>query len=90
MQNALLTTALLFCLATAGMAADQKKDAQAESKQTQQTQTARNDADKAMDYASSVKGDGMPQSGGQFKDLPDRPEGDPEAPQNQVEYGGGG
>jgi Ni/Co efflux regulator RcnB len=90
MRNALLTTALLFCLATASMAADQKKAAQAESKQTQQTQMARNDADRSMDHASSVKGDCVPQSGGQFKDLQDRPEGDPEAPQNPVEYGGGG
>jgi hypothetical protein len=90
MRNALLTTAIVFCLAMASMAADQKKDAQAESKQTPQTQMAPSDADKSMDYASSVNGDCMPLSGGHFKDLQDRPEGDPEAPQNQVEYGSGG
>jgi Ni/Co efflux regulator RcnB len=90
MRNALLTTAVVFCLATASMAADQKKDAQAQSKQTQQTQLAHNDADRSMDHASSVKSDCVPKSEEQSRDLQDGPKGDPEGPQNQVEYGGGG
>jgi hypothetical protein len=43
MRNALLTLTILFCLAAVSTAADQKKSAQAQPKQTQQTQVARND-----------------------------------------------
>jgi DNA-directed RNA polymerase specialized sigma24 family protein len=44
MRNALLTTAILICLATASIAADQKKDTQPQCKQTQQTQADRHDS----------------------------------------------
>lgn len=92
MRNALLTIPILFCLATASTAADQKKSAQPQSKQTQQTEVARNDTDGSMDYASSAKSDRMPKPGKQSKpkNAQEDSEGDPQAPQNQVEYGGGG
>jgi hypothetical protein len=88
MRNSLLTTAVLVCLATAGMADDQKKDGDAQPKKTEQTQMARNDAHRSIDYASSVN-NCWPKSGNS-KSLQDNPEADPAAPQNQVEYGGGG
>ncbi len=94
MRNALVTTAILFCLATAAVAGDQKQDAQLQSRQTKQTQMARNDANRSMDHASSAQSDCMPKAG---KDSAPRknkqqddPEGDPQASQNQVEFGGGG
>ncbi len=93
MRNTLLTTAILFCLAAPSMAADQKKNAQPQSKQTEeQTQVARNDADGYRDHASSAKSDCMPKPSKQSKpkNAQDDPEGDPQAAQNQVEYGGGG
>ncbi len=91
MRNALLTITILFCLA-ASMAADQKKSAKPQSKQPQQTQVARNDTGGSMDYASSANSDCMPKPGKQSKpkNAEDNPEGDPQASQNQVEYGGGG
>jgi len=92
MRNAFLITAVLFSLATAASAADQKKDAQPQSKQTEQTQVARYDADGSKDYASSAKSDRRPKPGkkSQPKNRQDNSEGDPQASQNQVEYGGGG
>jgi hypothetical protein len=92
MRNALLTLAILFCLVTAGTAADQKKSAQPQSKQTQQVQVTRNEGDRSMDDASSTKSDCLPKPGKQSKpkNAQDDPEGDPQASQNQVEYGGGG
>ncbi|HYN15305.1 MAG TPA: hypothetical protein VES66_05895 [Terriglobales bacterium] len=92
MRNALLITAALFCLATSALAADEKQNAQPQSKQTEQTQMARNDADGSMDHASSAKSDCMPKAGKQSqpKNRQDNSEGDPQASQNQVEYGGAG
>lgn len=92
-RNPFLITAVLFCLATAATAADQKKnDAQPQSKQTEQTEVARNDAGGPMDHASSTKSNCLPKAGqpSQPKNLQDDPEGDPQASQNEVEYGGGG
>ena len=90
MRNALFTTAILFCLATASMAAE-KKDAQTQSKQTQHTDAAYNDAGgTSTDYACSQKSDCMPKPGRQSDNLQNDPEGDPQASQNQVEYGGAG
>jgi len=92
MRNAFLITAVLFSLATAATAAEQKKDAQPQSTQTEQTQMARYDADGSMDHASSAKSDCMPAKGKQSKPKhrQDNSEGDPQASQNQVEYGGAG
>jgi hypothetical protein len=91
MRNALLTITIFFCLATASLAADQKKSALPQSEPTQQTQVARNHADGSMDYASSAKSDCMPKPGKQSKpNTQADPEGDPQATQNQVEYGGAG
>ena len=92
MRNAFLITAVLFSLATAATAAEPKKDAQPQSTQTEQTQVARYHADRSMDYASSTKSDCMPASGKQSqpKNRQDNSEGDPQASQNQVEYGGAG
>lgn len=94
MRNALLITAALFCLATSALAADEKQNAQPQPNQTEQTQMARNDADGSMDHASSAKSDCMPKAGKHSKpkknEQQDDPEGDPQASQNQVEFGGGG
>ncbi len=98
MRNTLLTIVILSCLAATSMAADRREDGQQQSKQVKQTQAARdgqqqskqaqqmqvarNDADSSSkdDHASSRK-----------SDCTQKPaEGDPEAPQNKVEYGGGG
>jgi len=91
MRNAFLITAVLFSLATAATAAEQKKDAQPQSTQTEQMQVARYDADGSNDYAST-KSDCMPAKGKQSqpKNRQDNSEGDPQASQNQVEYGGAG
>lgn len=92
MRNALLTITIFFCLAAVSTAADQKKSPRAQPEQTQQTQVARNDTDGSMDDASSAKSDCMPKAEKQSKPKntqPD-PEGDPQASQNQIEYGGGG
>ncbi len=94
MRNAFLITAALFSLATAVTAADQKKDAQPQSPQTEQTQVARYDADGSKDYASSAKSDRKPKAWEHSKPKKnkqqDGPEGDPQASQNEVEYGGAG
>ncbi len=94
MRNAFLITAVLFSLAAAATAAEQKKDAQPQSQQNEQVQMARDDADGSMDHASSAKSDCMPKAGKHSKPKKnkqqDEPEGDPQASQNQAEYGGGG
>jgi len=92
MRNMFLITAVLFWLATAAVAADQNKDAQQQSQPTEQTQMARNDADGSMDHAASAKSECPPETEkhSQRKRQQDDPEGDPQASQNQVEYGGGG
>ncbi len=92
MRNAFLITAVLFTLATAATAAEQKKDAQPQSTQTEQAQMAHYDADGSKDYASSTRSDCMPASPkrSQPKNRQNNSEGDPQASQNQVEYGGAG
>jgi hypothetical protein len=92
MRNTFLITAVLFCLATAALAADQKKDAQPQSQSTEQTQMARNNTEGSMDHASSAKSDcaPKPERHSKWKHQQDDPEGAPQASQNQVEYGGGG
>jgi len=91
MRNAFLITAVLFSLATAATAAGQKKDAQPLSQQTEQIQVARY-ADGSKDYVSSAKRHRMPKSEKQSqpKNLKSNSEDDPQASQNQVEYGGAG
>ena len=92
MRNAFLVTAVLFSLATAAAAAEQKKDAQPQSKPTEQTQMARNNDDGPTDYASSAQSDCMPAPGkqSQTRNRRNNSEGDPQASQNRVEYGGAG
>ena len=92
MRNALLITAALSCLATSALAADEKRNAQPQSKQAEQTQMARNDADGSMGHASSTRSDCTPKRGkhSKRKNQQDNWEGNPQASQNQVEYGGGG
>ena len=93
MRNALLTITILFCLATASTAADQKKSAQLlQSNQTEQIHVARNDASGSMDADASMSSDCVPKTSSQSKkkSAKDDPEGDPRASQNQVEYGGAG
>jgi len=92
MRNAFLITAVLFSLATAATAAEQKKNAQPQSQPTEQIQVARYDVDGSKDYASSAKSDRMSKPGkkSQPEHQQDNSEGDPQASQNQVEYGGAG
>ena len=93
MRSTFLTTAILLCLGTAAVAADQNKDAQEQSQQAEQTQMAHYyEADKSMDHASSAKTHNAHKHGTHSKrnNQRSKPEGDPQASQNQVEYGGGG
>jgi hypothetical protein len=94
MRNLLLTAAIMLALTAASMASEQKNDAQPQSKQTQQVQVARSDADGSIDHASPAQSDCMPKAGKHLKpkknQQQDVPEGDPQASQNQVEYGGAG
>jgi hypothetical protein len=92
-RSSFLITAVLFCLATAAMAADQKnKDAQPQSSQTEQIQVARKDASGSMDTDASISSDCVTKTSPRTNQnsAQDDSEGDPAAPQNQVEYGGGG
>jgi hypothetical protein len=91
-RNAFLITAALFCFASFAMAAEQKKQSAPRSQQAeQQTEMARNDADAHVDSNSSNKNDCGPKGEKSApKHMQDDPEGDPQASQNQVEYGGGG
>jgi len=91
MRNTFLIATVLFCLATAVLAADQKNDAQQQPQPTEQTQMARNDAGGSMDHLASAKTECPPKNKKHSqRKQQDDPEGDPQASQNQVEYGGGG
>jgi hypothetical protein len=92
MRNLLLTAAIMLALSGASMASEQKKDAQLQSNQTEQTHLARNDASGPMDPDASVTFDCSPRPSYRSKqnNTQDDSKGDPQAPQNQVEYGGGG
>jgi hypothetical protein len=91
-RNAFLITAALFCFASFAMAAEQKNESAPRSQQgSQQVEMARNDADAHMDSNSSNKKDCGPKGEQSTpKHMQDDPEGDPQASQNQVEYGGAG
>ena len=91
-RNAFLITAVLFCFASFATAAEQKKDPAPQSKQgEQQVEMARNDAGAGMVHASA-KSECAPKqtSESKLKNIQDDREGDPQASQNEVEYGGGG
>jgi len=94
MRNLLLTATIMLTLTGASMASEQKNDAQPLSKQTQLVQMARSDADGSMDHVSPAQSDCMPKAGKHSKpkknQQQDDPEVDPQASQNQVEYGGAG
>jgi hypothetical protein len=94
MRSLILTAAIMLALTAASMASEQKNDAQPQSKPTQQVQMARSDADGSMDHASPAQSDCMPKAGKYSKpkqnQQQDDPAGDPDASQNQVEYGGAG
>jgi len=91
MHKPFLITAVLFCVATAALAVGHKKDAQPQSKQAEPTQMARNDADGSMDHVSAAKSGDAHKRGKHSKRRIQQgdPEGDFQASQNQVEYGGG-
>ena len=90
-RNAFLITVVLFCLVTAATAADQKKDAQPQSNENAQAQVVGNKGEAGKDHASSSKSDcAEKQSQDKKSKQQDNHEGDPDAPQNHVEYGGGG
>jgi len=89
-RNALLITAMLFSLVAAATAADQKKnDAQPHSQPAEAAQMARNHVDGPAAYAASSRSDCVPPSAqSQTKPRRKNSEGDPQASQNHVEYGG--
>lgn len=96
MRNALLTIVILSCLATASMAADRRDDGQQQSKRAEPTQAAR-DGQQQSKQAEPTRA--RNDAGGSSKDdhassgksgCAPKLEGDPDAPQNKVEYGGGG
>ena len=89
-RNALLTTAVLFCLATSALAGDKKQNAQPQSQETRQTQRAGSDADTSVDHTASTKSDCPEKKHSKRKHQQSEPERDSQVPQNQVEYGGGG
>jgi hypothetical protein len=92
-RNAFLITAVLFCFASFAMAGQQKKESAPRSQQgEQQSEMARNDVDARMDGDASTKSACGPkqEKESKSKDMQDAPEGDPQASQNQVEYGGAG
>jgi hypothetical protein len=91
-RNAFLITALLLCFASFAMAAEQKKQSAPRTQQeVQQTEMARNDGDAHMDSNSSNNNDcGQKGEKSKPKHMQDDPEGDAQASQNQVEYGGAG
>jgi hypothetical protein len=91
-RNAFLITAVLFSLATAATAAEHKNnDVQPPSK-TEQTQVARYGADGSKDDATSTTSErtSKVEKKSQPKHQQDNSEGDPQASQNQVEFGGAG
>lgn len=91
-RNAFLITAVLFCFASFATAAEQKKGPAPQSAQgEQQIEMARNNAEAGMDHASA-KSECAPKqtSESKLKNTQDDREGDPQASQNEVEYGGGG
>ncbi len=91
MNRNTLIAAVVFCLATAAFAADQKNHAQPQPKSTEQIEMAQEHHQGSVGYVSSRKSDCDPkpekESGTKETHVP---EGDPQASQNQVEYGGGG
>jgi hypothetical protein len=91
-RNALLITAVLFCLAISALAADQKQNAQPQPQPTEQTQMAHTDAEKSMEPSSSAKSGCAvkPQKHAERKQQRSEPKSEPELWQTQVEYGGGG
>ncbi|HKN37291.1 MAG TPA: hypothetical protein VJX16_28945 [Terriglobales bacterium] len=94
MRNLLLTAAIVLALAGSSMASEQKKDAQSQSNHTQQVQKSGSGPDGSMDHASPAQGNCTSKAGEpsnpQKDQQQDHPEGDAQASQNQVEYGGGG
>ena len=91
MNRNTLMVAVVFCLATAALAADQKKNSQPQPKSIEQTELAQEHAQSSFDYASSARSDCDPKTGKESgKNEVHASEGDPQTSQNQVEYGGGG
>ncbi len=81
-----LASAVLFCLPV--LAAAEQKPAQPSAdtaKQTQSYEQAGMNSDAVVNAGKCE-----PQSGKEVNPKQAEREGDPEAPQNQVEYGGGG
>jgi hypothetical protein len=88
-RNAFLITAVLLSMTSAAIAAEQKQDSQSQqSDQTEKVQLARKTDDVSTEYASPAKAECMPKPNP--KNMHSDAEGDPQASQNQVEYGGAG
>jgi hypothetical protein len=92
MRDLLLTAAIMLALTGASMASAQKNDAQPQSNQTEQAQVARNAARSSMDTDASMRSDCLPNTSNRSKQKSAQSdsEGNPDASQNQVEYGGAG
>ena len=80
-----------ICLATVAVAADPKEPKAFAAADSSQAVTARNRGDDSSPRTGSQNNDCVPNAKHvATTDLENQTEGDPEAPQNQVEYGGGG
>jgi hypothetical protein len=91
-RNTVLITAVLFCFAGFAMAAEQEPQSKGQAQKAQEeAEVARNDAKPHIDSVASNKGNCVPKGEKSTpKTMQNGPEGDPQASQNQVEYGGGG
>ena len=92
-RNVSLIAAALFCFASFAMATEQKGQSAPQPQQTeQQMNVARNDANAHMHGDASSMSECPPdhRKHSNSKQMQGDPEGDPQASQNQVEYGGGG
>jgi hypothetical protein len=80
-----------ICLATVAIAADQKEPKAVAAADSSQAITAHNRGDDSMPRTGSQNNDWVPNAKhAAASNVENQTEGDPEAPQNQVEYGGGG
>ncbi len=87
-----LVSALLFCLPLLASGAEQKREPAPKSHSAAQPEKVGNYDEAKMSRDADVSSDCTPKFGmeSKMKDKREQPEGDPQAPQNQVEYGGGG
>ena len=92
-RNAVLVTAVLFCLAVFATASEHKKESAPQSQNApQQNEMYGQYAEVRMDDNAAAKAECAPQAEPKStsSDMQEDPEGDSQASQNQAEYGGAG